>query len=156
MQQQPYYLQTPAYQPLPPDYPGKKLMIASVVCGSASLALGPVFFAIATMYLAWAIILHPVIGTAIYMLGLSASIVGIVMGIMGDKQARLFGYRSGMATLGLVLSILGLVLGFVFSAFYLLTSLTCYTFYSACNTMSKSYGCSPTYSIGELLTLIQN
>ena len=93
--QQPQYYQP--YQQQPPQMgyyvqpqipvPGKGMAIASLILGICSLVWG------------W-------IG-----IGLVTGIVGIVLGIMGGKKMRMAGFPSGMATAGLVMSIIGTVMG---------------------------------------------
>ena len=89
--------QPPPYQPYPQPQgpvPGKGLAIGSLVCGIISLVLAYwSFFAIT---------------------GLIAGIVGIILGVLGGKKMKMVGAPAGMATAGLVMSIIGTVLSAIF------------------------------------------
>ncbi len=69
----------------------KGICVASMVLGIASIV-----FSFAGGFLTW--------------LGLAAAVVGLVLSIMGKKKARAAGEPTGMATAGLVTSIIALAL----------------------------------------------
>jgi len=73
----------PPPPPRPPDtYPGKGQSIAALVLGIVSLVVP--------------------------YLGVGTAIAGLILGIMGRKKAMEVGAPTGMATAGLVMSIIGL------------------------------------------------
>jgi len=88
-QQQPMYPQQP-----PPNIPGKGLAIGSLVCGIISLVF------------AW--------WSFFALIGLITGIVGVVLGVLGGKKMKMAGFPSGMATAGLVMSIIGTILSAIF------------------------------------------
>jgi len=108
-----YYQPPPQYPPPPPpgygppgypyrppgQYPGKGLCIASMVLGICSLCIPYA--------------------------GLATAIVGLVLGIMGRNKAMEVGAPTGMATAGIVCSIVGLA-GSVLILIY------CITCFGAC------------------------
>ena len=106
-QQQPMYQPPPPPPPLPPNYPGKQMLTISVICGAASLALGSIFSLLS--------VVNPVVGAIMPALGLLASIVGLIAAVMGSNQAKRAGIQSGMATAGLILSILAMVWCLIFT-----------------------------------------
>lgn len=98
--QAPQYNQPPMYPQGPVEQPGKNLAIGALVCGIASLVVPYV--------------------------GLIAAIVGLVLSINAKKR----GFVGGINTAGLVLSIIGLVCGFIMIVF---------TACSACLFVSNPY-----------------
>jgi len=123
-QQQPMYQQAPPPPPLPPNYPGKQMLMISVICGGASLALAIIF--------SWVLsFVHPVAGAVAAGLGFVASIIGLVAAVMGGNQAKQVGIQSGLATAGLVLSIVGMVFGLILTAACSCTAWTYCQFESA-------------------------
>lgn len=80
--QQPYGAQMP---PMAPVVPGKGLGIASMVLGILSLVLGCFWY-----------------------IGLPLAIVGAVLGGVASSKAKKAGLKNGMATAGLVCSIISL------------------------------------------------
>ena len=78
----------PGYGPPPGSYPGKGMSIAGMVLGIVGLVF--TFF-----------------GLGIF-IGIPASIVGLVLAIMGRNKAMAVGAPTAMATAGLVTSIVAL------------------------------------------------
>ena len=103
---QPYQQYGQAYQQPVYSYPtqasveGKGQAIASVICGSCALFFG--------------LILGFIGITAL--LGLAGGVVGIVMFVISGKK----GFKGGLRTTGLVLSIIGLVFSVIFIAVWAL------------------------------------
>lgn len=89
--QQPMYQQYPQQ---PPSVPGKGMAIGSLVCGIVSLVFAWWSFAA--------------------IVGFIAGVVGIVLGVLGGKKMKMVGAPAGMATAGLVLSIIGAILSAIF------------------------------------------
>ena len=91
---QPGY-QQPMYPPQPPPVvPGKGLGIGSLVCGIVSL-----------VFCWWSLAA---------LVGIIAGVVGIILGVMGGKKMKMASFPSGMATAGLVISIIGTILSGIF------------------------------------------
>jgi hypothetical protein len=84
-QQNPYQQQYPQQShQQPPTDPSRGLQVGALVCGILSIVLFWFPFA-----------------------GLPAAIVGVVLGVMGKKKAAMLGFRSGIATAGMICSIVG-------------------------------------------------
>lgn len=92
--QQPVYQQPVYQQPMAPApvVPGKGMSIASMVLGIASL----VFFC------AWYI-------------AIPCSIVGVILGALGMKKAKMVGMKSGMAVAGIVCSCIALAVTIIYT-----------------------------------------
>ena len=76
----------------PGAYPGKGLSTASMVLGIVSLVIS-----------------LPSFGT----LGITTAIIGLILGIIGRKNAKEAGALTGTATAGIILSIVGMVLSVI-------------------------------------------
>lgn len=87
--QAPNYPQPPMYPQGPAEQPGKGLAIGSLVCGIVGLVF--VWFGYSAL------------------ISLIAGIVGIILSVNAKKR----GFVGGINTAGLVLSIIGLVCGFI-------------------------------------------
>ena len=92
--QQPVYQQPVYQQPMAPApvVPGKGMAIASMVLGIASL----VFFC------AWYI-------------AIPCAIVGVILGALGMKKAKMVGMKSGMAVAGIVCSCIALAVTIIYT-----------------------------------------
>ncbi len=53
------------------------------------------------------------IPTGIPFIGLTSTIIGLVLGVLGRQKARAEGTSAGVATAGMVLCIIGLALSFI-------------------------------------------
>lgn len=74
----------PGYQhPRPTSYPGKGMSIAALVLGICSLVIPYA--------------------------GIATAIVGLILGVIGKRKANEVGASTGMATAGIVMSIIALV-----------------------------------------------
>lgn len=106
MYQQPMYQAPPpnygGYPPPPPpggDYPGKGKATASLIFGIVSTSFG--------LLLNWWLGVIPIFGIFTTALGVAAGVIGLIMSVQARKLMP--PGASGMATAGLVLSIIGLV-----------------------------------------------
>ncbi len=75
---------------------GKGQSIAGLILGVASLVL---------CWFGW-----------VSIIALAAAIVGLVLSVIGGKKLKANGQKSGIATAGLVISIIGVVLGGIFGS----------------------------------------
>ncbi len=84
---------------------GKGMSLGGLICGIVSLVFA--------WFFSWA-----GFGAVV---GLIAGIVGVILSVMGGKKSKLAGEPSGLATAGLVVSIIGLV----FSGIFFITCTIC-------------------------------
>lgn len=138
-EQQPTFRPPNPLLPLPPGHPGKKMMIASVVCGASSLFVEFTFAFLIIDTFRWILMAMPIIG-------LAASIIGVVMAITSEKQIAMLGFYSHLTTLGLVLSIAGIVFSFICGTGI---AFTAYVWHSCAYCMQT---CNPPYSCGQTWT----
>lgn len=88
--QQPQY-QQPYQQPYKQSVPGKGFGIASMVCGIVSLVL-----------------------FCIWYLSIPCAIVAASLGVVGYNKSKNAGFKNGMATAGVVTSVIALALTLIF------------------------------------------
>lgn len=81
--------------------PGKGLSIAGMVLGIVAAALFCLWF-----------------------ISVPCAIVGLILSIMGKGKSKAAGQPTGMATAGLILSVVGLVLGVVYVIFWVVFAAT--------------------------------
>ena len=110
------YPPQPGYAPAPPKPPGFGLGIASMICGILALLI---------CYVPW-----------VNIASLVLSIVGLVLAIMAKKKNAEVGAPPGMATAGLVTSIIALVI----SAILFVTCTVCLCV--AGNAVNSAFGTS--------------
>ncbi len=110
-------VEQPVVQPAPAAQPSKGKAIAAMVCGIIGVVGG--LFLTAT-------VIGPVITLVL-------SILGIILGSKGMKEAKITGVGKGMAVTGLVLGIIGTV----FSAIGVICALACAATVGAANNALK-------------------